>query len=149
MSVTLLNSRRPLAAAVVAFVSAWLLEAQPVHAQSAPPRDGGWRPTAVEIMQLPEFCWGQFAQVKGPEYEIPKKLCGSAMNHYCPGLVEHLRAKRSHGDPGARLGHLERAKKRTLTTLRGMEKYPNCPIRSHAENTLKIVEMQRKGAGGK
>jgi hypothetical protein len=118
------------------------------HAQNMRPPGQGWEPTAAEIAQLPQFCWAQFTAHKGPEYDIPRAACGSGMNHYCPGLVEHLRAKKSFNDPGKRLGYLNYARKRTLYTLNAMKNKPNCPIRQHVETTLMIVDAQWKGAGG-
>ena len=51
------------------------------------------RVTAVEIAQLPPFCWMQFEvpNVKGEEFRI--RDCGVAANHYCPALIFLIRAK--------------------------------------------------------
>jgi hypothetical protein len=119
----------------------------PANGQEMQPPGRGWHPTAAEIAQLPQFCWAQFTENKGPEYQIPRS-CGSGMNHYCPGLVEQLRAKRSYSDQRKRLGYLYYARRRTLYTLKAMEKEPNCPIRQHVETTLMVVDAQWKGAGG-
>jgi hypothetical protein len=101
-----------------------------------------WEATPGEIVALPRFCWQQFKAATGPEYSLPPKaLCGSAMNHYCPGLVDLIRAKRSVGNPKERVGNLRKAKNATLYTLRAMEEHPKCPLRSHAESTLNEVEM--------
>ena len=94
-----------------------------------------------EVALLPKFCWAQYMEnVEGPEYGIPIKTCGYAMNHYCIGLVELIRANRSFANPGIRKQHLMRAREDTLYTLRGMKDYPACPIRAHAESTLRQVE---------
>ena len=51
--------------------------------------------TAVEIAQLPRFCWGQLQvpNANGDEFRI--RDCGPAANHYCSGLIYLVRAKRS------------------------------------------------------
>jgi hypothetical protein len=60
----------------------------------------GYRATALEVMQLPQYCWGQFnPQFTGPAYHLPKG-CGTGMGHYCPALVSLVRAKKASGDRG-------------------------------------------------
>ena len=54
-----------------------------------------WR-VRPEATQLPKFCWSQYLDVKGPEYEI--NGVGPAMNHYCDGLVELIRANKNFGN---------------------------------------------------
>jgi hypothetical protein len=144
------TSRAILQGVLTALVSCSLVLAvlSEVCAQGAPRRDGGWKPTATEVAQLPKYCWAQFTKVKGPEYELPKG-CGGGMNHYCPALVEYMRASRSYSDRQERLGHLNRARRNVLYTLRAMERYPACPLRADVETTLKIVDAQWRGAGGK
>jgi hypothetical protein len=63
--------------------------------------------------------------------------------------VKLIRAHRSYGDKRERLGNLAGARQDTLYTLKAMENYPNCPIRAHVENTLRIIEPQWRAAGGK
>lgn len=95
----------------------------------------------LEVAQLPRFCWAQYMpNVSGPPYEIPRKTCGVFMNHYCPALIEVIRANESFDNLGARKQHLTVARRETLYTLNGMKGFPNCPIRSHAESTLRQVE---------
>ena len=110
---------------------------------------GNWKAERGEVINLPRFCWAQYLDdVHGPEFSMPpRNICGPGMNHYCPGLLDLMDAKRSVGSKSKeRKGHLYRAKKRTLYTLRAMEKYPQCPIRSHAESTLAEIEaMSRIG----
>jgi len=120
------------------------------HAQGLPDPGRGWNATPAEVAQLPQYCWAQMGkQLKGPQYEIPRGACGPGMNHYCPGLVEQLRARQSARDPKRRLGYLNQAKDHTLYTLKAMEKYPNCPIRGDVEITFRLLEIQRKAAGGR
>jgi hypothetical protein len=104
----------------------------------------------VEIAQLPPFCWEQYLDgVSGPQYRIDTQTCGPFVNHYCPGLVELMRAKASTGHSKKRLHHLKKAQHETLNTLRGLEKYPACSIRRHAENTLNEISALLMGLGQK
>lgn len=101
-----------------------------------------------EVAQLPQFCWSQYVDdAEGPQYSISPRLCGVGMNHYCPGLVDLIRARRSFGDRKKlrdRLGHLNSALTNTTYTLRAMQNYPNCPIRSQVEATDAEVRVMRK-----
>ncbi len=104
-----------------------------------------YKAAANEVVLLPRFCFAQYLDgAKGPEYEIPVSSCGVYMNHYCPALLEVIRANRSFGKPGLRKHHLTVARKETLYTLRGMKDFPACPIREHAESTLRQVEGSLK-----
>jgi hypothetical protein len=104
---------------------------------------GGGHPSVSEATLLPKFCWNQLLgdKFKGPEFEIPRETCGIAMNHYCPALVALGRAHRSISDE-YRLGNLETAKRGVLYTLKGMEKYPHCPIRAQVMGTYQQVERE-------
>jgi hypothetical protein len=105
---------------------------------------------AVEIAQLPPYCWEQYLNgVSGPQYRIDTQTCGPAVNHYCPGLVELMRAKGSIGDSRKRSYHLKRAQHQTLYTLKGIEKYPACAIRGHAQKTLNEINGLLMGLGQK
>lgn len=104
-----------------------------------------YKAPASEVAQLPRFCWAQYmANVEGPQYEIPRKTCGVFTNHYCPALLEVIRANKSFGNLGVRKQHLMVARKETLYTLFHMKEFPSCPIRSHAESTLRAVETSLK-----
>lgn len=107
-------------------------------AQMQRPPGQGHVASAVETMQLPKFCWAQYLDVKGPEYSI--NGCGERMNHYCWGLVELQRANKTFGNPAGRAAYLRYAKENTLYTIRGMEKYPTCWLRSHVEKTRQEIE---------
>ena len=86
-------------------------------------------PSAVEIVQLPKFCWRQMgANVTGPEFSIGN--CGPGMNHYCAGLVALMRAKGATSK-GQRLSMLGLADTNVRYTENWMKDYPNCPIRDH------------------
>ena len=88
------------------------------------------RVTAVEIAQLPPFCWMQFEvpNVKGEEFRI--RDCGVAANHYCPALIYLIRAK-SHLPKHERLGLLGRADTDIRYTERAIADSPRCSIRDH------------------
>ena len=105
-----------------------------------------YRPPAREALLLPKFCWKQFMGEKfsGPQYEIPHESCGAFVNHYCPGLIDLNRANRTLGDAGKKRAELLRAREKTLYTLRGIQRFPRCPIRSHAETTLRIIDSELK-----
>ena len=104
--------------------------------------------SALEKSQLPLFCYGQMGVpgATGPQYNIPSG-CGSGMNHYCPGLVALIRAKKE----------LDRRKALTLLssvevdvryTLDWMKGFPNCAIRGHVEATKAEVERLKLLWGG-
>jgi hypothetical protein len=112
----------------------------------------GQRPQAhgvsvLEATQLPKFCWSQYLDVKGPEYEI--NGCGPAMNHYCEGLVELIRANKNFGNTHVRVAHLQRARFATLYTIGGMKGFPTCWLRPHAENTRKQIDAALRVYGVK
>jgi len=102
----------------------------------------GYRPSAIEIMSLPKFCWGEFhgSKFKGPEYAIPSDTC-RGMNHYCPGLVLLGRSRRSVDDR-TRRGNLRRAEDQVGYAVRALEKYPRCPIRGEILQTYQIIERE-------
>ena len=105
---------------------------------------------AVIVAQLPRFCWAQYMEgVSGLEYDIDPKSCGYGMNHYCPGVVALISAKRSFGDRNKRLSLLREAQTDTLYTLQAMKPYPGCFIRGHVEKTLNEVNGYLKGMGQK
>jgi hypothetical protein len=121
----------------IAFASVALLIA------AAMPEDiraAAYKAEAIEIAQLPHFCWAQYLDnVSGPEYSIDRNDCGVGMNHYCPGLVQLMRAKRSFGDRNKRLGYLKAAKGNTLYTIEAMRNYPACSLRGRVEKTLNEI----------
>jgi hypothetical protein len=106
-------------------------------------------PTQAEVPLLPKFCWGRYMGLKEPEFNVSHALCGWGTNHYCGALTDLLRADRSYGNSDVRLRHLLAARNEILYTLNNIKTYPNCPIRSHAENSLRIVEPRYRALGGK
>lgn len=94
---------------------------------------------AAEVFLLPKFCWSQYMNnIKGPQYSIPRDLCGVGMNHYCPALVELNRSMKSSGFK--RHQHLVVAKRGIEYTLGWMKGYPNCPIRAQVEASSREVD---------
>lgn len=55
--------------------------------------DGGWKPNALEVAQLPQMYQGQFRPdlAKQPGYSLPPG-CGVWINHFCPAIVALNRA---------------------------------------------------------
>jgi hypothetical protein len=100
---------------------------------------GGYRErlhlTSIEAAQLPKFCWAQMEVpgAKGPEYEFPPG-CGPAMNHYCEGLVNLIRAKHAVGKTNA-IPLLRLSENSIQYTENGMKDYASCPIRGHVESS--------------
>jgi hypothetical protein len=105
--------------------------------------------TAVEIAQLPRFCWGQM-EVPGssgrPEYNFPGN-CGPGMNHYCPGLVKLIRAK-SASVKAKRTPLLRGAADDVSYTENWMKDYPNCGVRSHVEASKAEINNLLRVYGG-
>jgi len=108
--------------------------------------------TAVEIAQLPKFCWAQMGvpNAKGPEYGIPPG-CGPGMNHYCPGLVHLMRAK-SAGSKKKAVPFLRSAEGEARYSEGALKDFPSCPILGHVEatraeiqNLLTIYGVPRSG----
>jgi hypothetical protein len=109
-----------------------------------------WKAEAREIAQLPSYCWAQYIEDKQqPEYSVNSKGCGPGMNHYCPGLVQLMRAKRSFGDKRKRLGYLEAAKADMLYTMRAMKDYPGCLLRADVEKTQNEINVYLRAFGQK
>lgn len=99
---------------------------------------GGYREdlklTDFEIVQLPQFCWAQMGvpNTNGPAFK-PQE-CGPWTNHYCPGLVALIRAKRL-GEPGKAYRMLDTVDTAIQYTESHTKEYPNCSIRGHVEAT--------------
>jgi hypothetical protein len=95
----------------------------------------GLNPTAVEIAQLPQFCYGQMnvPNATGPQYSFPRQ-CGPGMNHYCPGLVHLIRAKKG-ANKGQAVQSLRKAETMTGYTQDWLKNFPECPLRDHVDAT--------------
>jgi hypothetical protein len=138
-----LRSRRAARAAL----AACLLLATLFHPRWAFADGTEFRPTASEIMLLPQFCWGQFNPAfkgKGAQYDISQfPNCGVGTNHYCPGLVAINRANRDY----KRRGYWIRvAEDQIGYTVRSLSKHPQCALNPHVEQTasrLRVMKMQQ------
>jgi hypothetical protein len=122
-------------------------------AVAAPVASGGTREnmgiTAVEIAQLPRFCWGQMEvpnSVGRPEFNFPNN-CGPGMNHYCPGLVKLIRAKSASGK-GKPLSLLRGAADDVRYTEFWMKDYPSCGVRPHVEASKAEINNLLRMYGG-
>ena len=107
-----------------------------------------YKAAPTEVAQLPRYCWAQYMDdVQGAQYSVPVSLCGWGMNHYCPGLVELIRAKKTFGGREKlkeRLGYLATAKSSVVYTLRAMKDYPHCSIRADVEATDATIDIMQK-----
>jgi hypothetical protein len=86
-------------------------------------------PTAMELVQLPKFCYGKLniPNATGPEYNLPPE-CGPGTNHYCSGLIHLIRAKAS-GNRNKTISELGQAEGDIRYTEEWIRGYPNCSIR--------------------
>lgn len=104
--------------------------------------------TAVELAQLPTFCWAQMEvpNAVGPQFTIID--CGPSANHYCPGLVWLLRGRNptKYGKP---LPWLRRADVDIAYTEKGIKDYPSCSIRSHVGASRASLNNLLRLYGGK
>ena len=116
--------------------------------EAAAQSPGDWRPTNLEIYQLPRFCWKQFGvpNVDGPEFTIQN--CGPYMNHYCFGLTYLLRAKKYTGK-GKPVGELQRAAHDIYGAEAAIKDYPQCSIRQHIADTRAEVDHLLRMYGAK
>ena len=105
-----------------------------------------YRPGVAEATLLPRFCWKQFMgnRFSAPQFDIPRDKCGVYVNHYCIGLIDLNRANRTFGNLKRKRALLRTARTNTLYTLRGIKDHPYCPIRSHVEATLRVVNDELK-----
>ena len=94
----------------------------------------GLNPTPAEISQLPKFCWGQMAVPNAVGDQYKPTNCGPGTNHYCPGLVKLLRAKREV-DGRKKRSMVESAASDVRYTEGYIASFPACSIRPHVEAT--------------
>jgi hypothetical protein len=119
---------------------------------ASPAALGGYREnmgvTSVEIALLPQFCWAQFEvpNAEGDDFRI--RDCGPAANHYCPGLIYLIRAKRSAGR-GKPLPLIQHASIDVAYTEDATAKYPKCSIREHITATRAEINQLLRIYGGK
>jgi hypothetical protein len=104
--------------------------------------------TAVELAQLPTFCWAQMEVPNAVGTQFTINDCGPGANHYCPGLVWLLRGKNptKYGKP---LPWLQHADVDIAYTERSIKDYPNCSIRGHVAASRASVNNLLRLYGGK
>jgi len=104
--------------------------------------------TAMEIAQLPRFCWAQFQvpNADGPEFRMSD--CGPAANHYCGALIQVIRAKHT-SNKSSRLDLLGHANADVSYTERGIQDYPRCSIRQDLAATKAEISSLIAIYGGK
>ena len=105
-------------------------------------------PTALELAQLPRFCYAQFKvpNATGDEFRI--RDCGYAANHYCYGLMYIIRAKAAVSNKRTRMGLLGSAAVNIDQTEQAIKDYPQCSIREHVAASKKQVLDLKKIYGG-
>lgn len=99
--------------------------------------------TAIEIAQLPPYCYPQYVDEKlaaNPQYAMPRG-CGAFMNHLCPAHLLFIRAKNVAASRNQRKQNLERAIREYRYTLKNME--PACPLRQDVEASLRTAQAYR------
>lgn len=105
-------------------------------------------PTALELAQMPKFCWSQYnvPNATGDEYKILG--CGVGMNHYCGGLMQLIRAKGKVNNKNDRMVLLGRAMTDIRYTENAMRDPATCPIRDHVAATKQQILNLQKIWGG-
>jgi hypothetical protein len=145
------STRRPSAAwaksvAVALFAAAAFAPA----VGSAQVKDVRSPPTALEKLQLPQYCQWQMdrenPQFQAPQFRITHVFpnCGVGTNHYCPGLLAMVRANRPGADRRHRGYWIERAGAEFLYTSRAIKPYPNCGLHGPLDESLRKLEVMAK-----
>lgn len=102
-----------------------------------------------EVTLLPRYCWGYYnASLRNnPAFLIPNG-CGSAMNHFCGGIVEFNRAQtaRSIQERVTKLRLARQSFRYTQSSYRN-PRFRGCPIRADVESYLMKAEGQLLGLG--
>jgi hypothetical protein len=100
--------------------------------------------TALEIAQLPKFCYDQYVDTslsRNPEYSITA-ACGIGMNHFCPGLLNLMRAQKGTLSRDSRRGHLRQGKENVEYTVVRMP--ANCRYRDDVNAAMVRVQTLEK-----
>jgi len=99
----------------------------------------------TEWMRLPRFCWGQFNdELKGDEFWF--RGCGVGVNHYCEGLLDLQRSKKTSNMNDKRI-MITKARTNTLYTLDSMKRentFASCSITQHIQQTMREIELESK-----
>jgi hypothetical protein len=107
--------------------------------------DGGWKPTPLELSQLPKYCQGQFKKelAQQPGYSIIG--CGGHFGHFCPALVALKRAENVTAPMKDRQYNRGRASKHLKYTRDSVP--ATCPLLrelTQAESRLRLLELTLK-----
>jgi hypothetical protein len=106
--------------------------------------NGQQYPTALELAQMPRFCYSQFQVPNATGREFRIEDCGPGMNHYCSGLMYVIRAKAVVGNKKARMDLLGHAATDIQYTENAMKDYPQCPLREHvAASKAQVLDLQK------
>lgn len=100
--------------------------------------------SAAEIAQLPKYCYSQYLSdklSKDPNYSI--QGCGAFTNHFCPGLVDMMRAQKASLQRWERNERVESARKNFAYTLEHMP--PNCWLKPDAEKAMEAANALAAG----
>lgn len=102
---------------------------------------GQTRPSQLELVQLPKYCWGQHLKefAGQPGYSIQD--CGGGMNHFCSGLIYMMRANKPGIHRTEKINILAQARVEIQYTLARVT--PNCPILTDvqiADRRLHVME---------
>lgn len=103
---------------------------------------GGLNPTAIESAQLPKYCYAQYVDTRlaaDPKYSI--QGCGVWMNHFCPGLLQLMRAEKVSSPRSTRADNLHGATENFEYTLKHMP--AGCWLRHDAESALSRARAMR------
>lgn len=104
--------------------------------------DAQTRISALEIGQLPRYCWGSYdPKFEGmPGYSITN--CGAGMNHFCSGLTYMLRANKPGIQRAQKIDNVVQARREIGYTL--VRVTPTCPILADvqlADQRLRVMEL--------
>ena len=108
-------------------------------------------PTAMELVQLPKFCYGKanVPNATGPEFNLPSQSeCGPGTNHYCSGLI-HLNRAKASGNKSKALSELGQAEGHISYTEEWIKPFPNCSLRDHVAASKAEVNALRAAYGAK
>lgn len=86
-----------------------------------------WEPKETELVSVPRYCWAQLSP-EGRKSGLPTAMhmCGTGMNHLCPGLIAINRAANPTYDRAYRRGILRQARIEIDYTKARIP--PTCPL---------------------
>jgi hypothetical protein len=100
-----------------------------------------WNPTPLELVRLPQYCWGQFNEQFRGQPGMVIEGCGGGMNHFCVGLV-YLNRAMSAADKSARKDGVVNARREIDYTMARMP--PECPIAADVNAARARLEVMEK-----